>query len=128
MSFALMGAMGLVLDSGRVYATHSQMQAFADYVALAAANELDGQSDSIARASQAAYGIVDGSEGKILQEKDSGGVVLNIDRLYFYSDLNTASGWQNNMADSQEFLLGFTDQALGSTDAAASESATYVTA
>ncbi len=55
-SILLFGTTGLVLDAGRVYAMHSQMQAYADQVALAAANELDGHDDAIERAGLAAFG------------------------------------------------------------------------
>ena len=55
-SVLLFGTTGLVLDAGRVYATHSQMQAFADHMALAAANELDGRDDALERATLAAFG------------------------------------------------------------------------
>ena len=56
----LFGTAGLVLDSGRVYTTHSQMQAFADQMAIVAANELDGRDDAIQRATKAVFGF-DGS-------------------------------------------------------------------
>ncbi len=55
-SLMLLGTTALVLDSGRLYTQHSQMQAFADQMALAAANELDGQEDSIPRALNAVFG------------------------------------------------------------------------
>ncbi len=56
-SVLLFGSAGLVLDTGRVYVAHSQMQAFADQMAIAAANELDGRDDALERASAAVFGI-----------------------------------------------------------------------
>ena len=51
---------GLALDLGRLYNLHSQLQAYADHVALAAAAELDGQAGAIERARRAALGDGDG--------------------------------------------------------------------
>jgi hypothetical protein len=47
---------GLAIDIGRMYNMHSQLQAYADHVALAAAAELDGLDGAIARATRAAQG------------------------------------------------------------------------
>jgi Flp pilus assembly protein TadG len=55
-SILLFGTTGLVLDAGLVYATHTQMQAYADQMALVAANELDGRDDAINRARMAVFG------------------------------------------------------------------------
>ncbi len=49
---------GLAIDLGRLYNLHSQLQTYADQVALAAAAELDGQAGAIARARRAALGEV----------------------------------------------------------------------
>jgi hypothetical protein len=57
---ALMAVAGLAIDMQRVYGVHGQMQAFVDDVALAAAAELDGQNDAIARALNAACGMACG--------------------------------------------------------------------
>jgi Putative Flp pilus-assembly TadE/G-like len=51
---------GLAIDLGRMYNLHSQLQAYADHVALAAAAELDGLNGAIARARRAALGEGDG--------------------------------------------------------------------
>jgi hypothetical protein len=50
--FALGAALtlGLVADAGRAYSDRARMQAWLDGVALAAAAELDGRADAIARA------------------------------------------------------------------------------
>jgi hypothetical protein len=50
----LVGFAGLAVDMGRFYTTHSQAQAAADAAALAAATQLDGRPDAIARATIAA--------------------------------------------------------------------------
>lgn len=49
-------------DIGRLAATQSELQSFADQVALAAAGELDGESDAITRASAAAANLVADSQ------------------------------------------------------------------
>ena len=60
-SVMLLSSAGLVIDFGRAYSAHSQMQSFVDKAALAAANELDGDADAIDRATNAAVGIAQSS-------------------------------------------------------------------
>lgn len=48
----------LSFDFGRVASTQSELQSYADQVALAAAGELDGRSDSITRARAAAAALI----------------------------------------------------------------------
>ncbi|SIS82532.1 Putative Flp pilus-assembly TadE/G-like [Roseivivax lentus] len=55
---AVLGLAALVFDMGRVHVAHADLQRFADQVALAAAGELDGQSDSITRATNAAAQMI----------------------------------------------------------------------
>lgn len=52
------GILALSFDFGRTAATQSEMQSFADNVALAAAGELDGSADAINRATLAAQTLV----------------------------------------------------------------------
>ncbi len=52
------GFVALTFDIGRVANTQSELQSFADQVALAAAGELDGRSDAIDRATAAANGLI----------------------------------------------------------------------
>ncbi|MEO0761048.1 MAG: Tad domain-containing protein, partial [Pseudomonadota bacterium] len=52
LSIGLMAMSGLVIDSGRTFAAHTQMQSFVDQTALAIANELDGQPRSLQRAQE----------------------------------------------------------------------------
>lgn len=106
MSLLLFGALGLVIDSGRIYATHSQMQAYADQVALAAANELDGQPDSIERATKAAFGLNSGDNG-LLRSKTSGGADIWVSKLVFWSDLRENFGRQDDLSASRA-STGFT--------------------
>ena len=51
--FALMGAVGLSIDMGRLYAVRTEMQSYTDAAALAAALELDGGTTGIAAAKAA---------------------------------------------------------------------------
>lgn len=53
-----LGFLALSFDLGRVASTQSELQSYADQVALAAAGELDGRSDAIARATSAAAGLI----------------------------------------------------------------------
>lgn len=56
---AFLALVALSFDLGQKAATHSELQGFADEVALAAAGELDGKSDAISRATTAAAQILD---------------------------------------------------------------------
>lgn len=55
----LLGIMALSFDIGRMANTQTELQSFADHVALTAAGELDGSADAITRATTAADLIVD---------------------------------------------------------------------
>jgi len=52
------GFLALAVDFGRVASTQSELQSFADQVALAAAGELDGRADAITRAQSAADRLI----------------------------------------------------------------------
>lgn len=52
------GFVALTFDIGRVANTQSELQSYADQVALAAAGELDGRSSAIVRATDAADGLI----------------------------------------------------------------------
>ncbi|WP_068109049.1 pilus assembly protein TadG-related protein [Tropicimonas marinistellae] len=54
----LLGIVALSFDLGRVGITQTEMQSFTDHVALAAAGELDGRTDSIDRARSAAANFI----------------------------------------------------------------------
>ena len=55
---AILGITALVFDMGRIQIAQGDLQRFADSVALAAAAELDGQADSITRATSAANNLI----------------------------------------------------------------------
>lgn len=55
---AILGIVALSFDFGQKAATQSELQSFADQVALAAAGELDGKSDAITRATDAAANLI----------------------------------------------------------------------
>lgn len=54
----VLGIVALSFDIGRLATTQSELQSYADHVALAAAGELDGRSDSITRATAAAANLI----------------------------------------------------------------------
>lgn len=58
----MLGLVAMSFDFGRVAITQSELQAYADHVALAAAGELDGASDAITRATSAAKDIISDSQ------------------------------------------------------------------
>ena len=67
--FVLIGFLGLVVDLGRLFITKTELQNAADACALAAARELNGQSDALTRADNA--GITIGSQNKVNFQGDS---------------------------------------------------------
>jgi Flp pilus assembly protein TadG len=59
----IMAVAGLLIDLGRLYNLHTQMQSYVDSVALAAAAELDSNSKALNRAAAAATGSVGAGSG-----------------------------------------------------------------
>jgi len=67
----ILGIVALSFDFGRLASTQSELQSYADHVALAAAGELDGADDAIVRATAAAANMISdtqafGSGAKVL--------------------------------------------------------------
>ncbi|MBV1867313.1 MAG: Tad domain-containing protein [Marinosulfonomonas sp.] len=54
----ILGIVALSFDFGRLASTQSELQSYADHVALAAAGELDGADDAIVRATAAAANMI----------------------------------------------------------------------
>ncbi|GAA6159492.1 pilus assembly protein TadG-related protein [Ruegeria sp. HU-ET01832] len=54
----IFGFVALTFDLGRVVSTQTDLQSYADHVALAAAGELDGEGDAITRAEAAAAAMI----------------------------------------------------------------------
>lgn len=83
--FAVMlGMIALAFDTGKIATNQSELQSYADNVALAAAGELDGEDGAIARATAAASELI----GDI-QTFGDGGALLDVAdyTLTFLSDL-----------------------------------------
>lgn len=97
-SLLLLATTGIVLDSGRLYSQHSQLQVYADQVSLAAANELDGTSDSIIRAGNAVYGT-DTSGDQFLQKAGLELGKFEVTAVYFYDSMNPSTKTLNNMEE-----------------------------
>ncbi|HEX6978894.1 MAG TPA: pilus assembly protein TadG-related protein [Alphaproteobacteria bacterium] len=89
-AFFAIGA--LVIDGGRLFNIHTQMQSYADHAALAAAAELDGHGDAITRAINAATGAL--GPGPIVTDTQnfSGDGSLAVQRLVFLSALGSGTG------------------------------------
>ncbi|SLN73308.1 hypothetical protein ROA7450_04113 [Roseovarius albus] len=91
MSFVvILGIVAMSFDMGRVAVTQTELQSYADNVALAAAGELDGENDAITRATAAAANLI--SDRKTY---GSGGHTLAGESDYtltFLSDLPDSDG------------------------------------
>ncbi|MDW4499971.1 pilus assembly protein TadG-related protein [Sulfitobacter sp. D35] len=79
----MLGMVALVFDAGRLSATHTELQSFADGVALAAAGELDGAADALDRANLAAANLVSGSQ---TFAEGSATLAGNVDATVVYLD------------------------------------------
>lgn len=66
----MIGMAAIAFDLGRVTTTQAELQSFADNVALAAAGELDGQADSITRATNAAASMIRDTQTFGVRNKD----------------------------------------------------------
>ncbi|WP_170604207.1 pilus assembly protein TadG-related protein [Ruegeria arenilitoris] len=66
----MVGMAAIAFDIGRVTTTQSELQSFADNVALAAAGELDGRPDSITRATNAAANMISDTQTFGVRNKD----------------------------------------------------------
>src|SRR5690242_15231470 len=91
----LMAVGGLTVDMQRYYGAHGQMQAFVDDVALAAATELDQQSDALTRSFRAAQG--DGNGGPLVSgpansERFATDTTLALQKVTFLSVLGADPG------------------------------------
>ncbi|WP_413719764.1 pilus assembly protein TadG-related protein [Silicimonas sp. MF1-12-2] len=82
----ILGIVALSFDLGRRASVQTDMQSFADNVALAAAGELDGQEDAIARATWAANNAI-AAANETLKAGVFAGQTLSIQSLVFYSAL-----------------------------------------
>ncbi|MDH5529835.1 MAG: Tad domain-containing protein, partial [Paracoccaceae bacterium] len=58
----VLGIVAMSFDVGRIASTQTELQSFADNVALAAAGELDGNTDAITRATAAAANMIADSQ------------------------------------------------------------------
>jgi len=85
----LIGAVGLSVDFSRLYIADSEAQAAADAAAIAAASQLDGQSDAITRANAAAFSTPLVSNTQRFAENSGGqtGQVVSILAPKYLSDL-----------------------------------------
>ncbi len=94
----LMGLVALSFDIGRIASTQSELQSFADSVALAAAGELDGSGEAIVRARRAARDLV--TRGQTFAEGERVLSEADYEPLTFYETLppddRTAMGTPTN--------------------------------
>lgn len=91
-TIAILGIVALSFDMGRRASTQTDMQAYADNVALAAAGELNGRSDAILRARRAARTVIDAANEQIKAGTAGQTATLSIDSLEFYEDLPVTDG------------------------------------
>ncbi|UWR25884.1 pilus assembly protein TadG-related protein [Sulfitobacter sp. S223] len=79
---AFLGLIGLVFDMGRLGTTQSELQSYADSIALAAAAELDGQPDALTRARAAGTSLI--SDTQTFAEGSKALVASDIVTMTFY--------------------------------------------
>lgn len=90
--FVLVGFLALVIDLGRMYVVKTELQNAADACALAAAIELDGNTDALTRAENA--GITIGARNLI--DFQSTPLAVSADDIKFSTALSSPSGDNSN--------------------------------
>ena len=88
--FALVAAGGIAFDYARMATLDTELQAAADQAALAAATQLDGKSDSITRATNAAQNLVS-NRSLFANDANASGNSVTIPTLTFYSSYTDPS-------------------------------------
>lgn len=89
---AILGIVALSFDMGRRAATQTDMQAYVDNVALAAAGELDRTPNAIDNATRAANTVIDAANEQIKAGTAGQTATLTIDRIVFYENLPDRDG------------------------------------
>ncbi len=104
----LLGFMGIALDFGRLFVVKSELQTAMDSCALAAARELNGQTDAVARAQSAGMAAGNGNRANLQSATWNGQGKLTITDISFrdQSYVATASGDQARYAECQYTMSG----------------------
>lgn len=97
---ALLGMVALSFDLGRVSSTHSELQSFADNIAIAAAAELDGKPDAISRAQAAAATLI--TDEQTFLERGRDALTAADYTLSFYRSNGTAPTTNENIIFPEE--------------------------
>jgi len=97
---ALLGMVALSFDLGRVSSTHSELQSFADNIAIAAAAELDGKPDAITRAQAAALTLI--TDEQTFLERGRDALTAADYTLSFYRSNGTAPTSNENIVFPEE--------------------------
>lgn len=108
-AFVLVGALGLVVDVGRMYLLKSELQSRVDAAALAAAVELDGTARGEERAREAARGML-GREGEVSFPGPEGRFVRVecrfVERMYLMGLFGSGSGTVSASAMAGQVAVG----------------------
>ena len=83
----ILGIVALSFDLGRRASTQSDMQAYVDNVALAAAGELDGTPDAIVNATTAANSVIAAANERLKAGTAGQEMTLVLEAIAFYEDL-----------------------------------------
>lgn len=86
-AITILAIVALSFDLGRRASTQTDMQAFVDNVVLAAAGELDGSSDAIANATNAAADVIDAANERLKAGTAGSEVTIALDQIVFYENL-----------------------------------------
>ena len=121
---AILGIMALSFDMGRRASTQTDMQSFADNVALAAAGELDGRADAITRAREAAEDAIIAANETLKAGASGTAAALTFDPLtdlVFYTSLpdsDTPGSFTVANLTASKYQLPTTDVTTSGSDAA----------
>src|SRR5512139_1127452 len=96
--FVLVGMIGLALDMGQMFVNKTELQNAADACALAAARELDGNADALARADAA--GVLVGTQNLVGFQKTA--VALTAADISYSEQLSPNSTYKTSAASSAD--------------------------
>ncbi len=86
-AITILGIVALSFDLGRRASTQTDMQAFVDNVVLAAAGELDGSSQAVVNATNAANTVINAANERLKAGTAGQEVTIALDQIVFYESL-----------------------------------------
>lgn len=98
----MIGFCGLALDIGQIYNRKMELQAVADAAALAAASQLNGTPDGIARARSVARSVVEGGQRTLTVRYGQEKIVWKDAAISFSSSSRPGAAWLSQVSEATD--------------------------